>query len=335
MKKILILLSLLGGLLIIGCNKDGYNSKIAVSGTIEATEINIASEAAGKIEKVKAQEGTLVKEKQLLVTLENELSEFMVRQAEASLTAAKAKAKEAKKGSRREQIKQAQAQVQQFIAMRDGAYEAMKNSLDLKEAMENAVKQGKATSADVLKAESQYQTALAQYNAYKAQIKGLQAQVSLLKAGATDEALAALNAGVRQAKAALDSARFQLSRYQILAPSNGTIIGINVNPGEWVNPGTSVLTLSDLSKLWITIYVPEKEIGKIKLGQKANIKVDSFPKENFIGTISKIANEAEFTPKNVQTKEERIKTVFAVKVSIENMNGKLKPGMPADVEITY
>lgn len=335
MKKIFYLVGILSIILFLGCNKAGTSNNITVSGTIEATEVNIASETAGKIELVKVQEGDIVKPNQLLLTLENKSSEYMVKQSRAVLKAAQAKANEVKKGSRSQQIRQAQDQVQQFIAMRDGAYNAMKNAQDLKVAIEAAAKQGKATSADVLRADGQYEASLSQYNAYSAQVKALKEQVSLLKAGATKEAIAALNAGVEQAKAALDAANYQLSRYRILTPSNGTIIGVNVNPGEWVNPGASVITLTDLNKLWITIFIPEADIGKIKLGQEVKIKVDSFPKENFNGTITKIANEAEFTPKNVQTKEERVKTVFAVKVSIDKTNGKLKPGMPADVEIAY
>lgn len=335
MKKILILVSIFSVFLLYGCNEGTNGNKITVSGTIESTEVNVASETAGKIDAVKVEEGDLVKDKQLLVALENKSAEFMVNQARAALNAAKAKADEVSKGSRSQQIKQAQAQVQQFIAMRDGADKAMKNSLDLKDALEKAVTQGNATSIDILKAEGQYQVALAQYKAYDAQVKAFKEQVSLLKVGATNEAIEAVNAGVEQAKAALDAANYQLSRYRVVSPSEGTIIGVNVNPGEWVNPGASMITISDLNKLWITIYIPEKEIGKIKLGQKVNVKIDSFPNENFIGKITKVANEAEFTPKNVQTKEERVKTVFAVKVSLEKTNGKLKPGMPADVEIAY
>lgn len=252
MKKIILVTSMVSLIFLGGCNSS-IKSNLIVTGTIEATEVNVASEIAGKIESIKVEEGDAVKGNQILVNFDNIIAENTVEQAKANLKLAQAKADE----------------------------------------------------------------------------------VTEMKSDATDGAIAAANANVDLAELALEAAKHQLGRYKISSPINGTVLGININNGEWVNPGASLVSIADLDKLWITIYIPEKELGKVKLGQSVAVKVDSFPEETFHGKITNIANEAEFTPKNVQTKEERVKTVFAVKVSLDNSNGKLKPGMPADVEVTF
>jgi len=100
-----------------------------------------------------------------------------------------------------------------------------------------------------------------------------------------------------------------------------------------VNPGISILTLMDPQDLWVRAYVPETEIGRLRIGQAATVSVDAFPGRGFPGAITEIASEAEFTPKNVQTRKERVNLVFRVKVAVRNPEGVLKPGMPADVDI--
>lgn len=119
----------------------------------------------------------------------------------------------------------------------------------------------------------------------------------------------------------------------IYAPIGGTILKTNLEPGEMAFPGTPILTLADLSKPWMYIYVNEKRLGLVKLGQSVKVYVDSFPGKAFDGKVVSISNKAEFTPKTIQTKEERVKLVFAVKVAIANPELSLKPGMPADAEI--
>ena len=119
----------------------------------------------------------------------------------------------------------------------------------------------------------------------------------------------------------------------ITAPVSGGVLRKNSEAGETVAAGAAVYSLGDLESPWIRVYVKEDKLGLVKLGQKAEVMTDSFPKKTYLGTVSMISSEAEFTPKNVQTREERVKLVFALKVSVENENGELKPGMPADVKI--
>jgi HlyD family secretion protein len=136
-----------------------------------------------------------------------------------------------------------------------------------------------------------------------------------------------------QSKAALELIRAQLENAVIRSPIKGVVLEKNTNPGEVVFPGTALLTLADLSNVWLKIFVTETQLGWVKLGQKAKVRVDSYPEKAFWGKVVHISDKAEFTPKDIQTKEERVKLVFGVKINLENPERELKPGMPADAEI--
>jgi HlyD family secretion protein len=138
----------------------------------------------------------------------------------------------------------------------------------------------------------------------------------------------------QQARAALRTSEARLRDTVLYAPVSGVVLRKNVEEGETAPAGASVFTIGDLGNPWVKVYVKEDKLGWVKLGQKAGVTVDSFPGKVYEGTVSFISSEAEFTPKNVQTREERVKLVFGVKVNVKNENDELKPGMPADVKIT-
>lgn len=143
--------------------------------------------------------------------------------------------------------------------------------------------------------------------------------------------LEAANANVAAAQAALDSAGLQLAKAELLAPAAGTILYRNIQPGEFVSPGATIIVLAQLDELTITVYLPEDRYGEVNLGDQAEIEVDSFPGETFAASVTRIADQAEFTPRNVQTGAGRRTTVFAIELRLDDPAGKLKPGMPADV----
>jgi HlyD family secretion protein len=151
-----------------------------------------------------------------------------------------------------------------------------------------------------------------------------------------DSARTAYDVAASQLEMSLASLRTAEVRYRdtvIYSPLAGVVLGKNVEEGETVAAGSPVFTIGDLERPWVRVYVKSDQLGLVKLGQKAGVMVDSFPKKRYEGVVTQIASEAEFTPKNVQTREERVKLVFGVKVSVKNENSELKPGMPADVEI--
>ncbi len=151
-----------------------------------------------------------------------------------------------------------------------------------------------------------------------------------------DASKTAYDAAVSQlklARATLKTSEVRLQDTVLYAPVSGVVLIKNVEEGETVGTGIPVFTIGDLENPWIKVYVKENRLGLVKLGQKAEIRTDSHPKKVYEGTVSYISSEAEFTPKNVQTQEERVKLVFGLKVKVKNENNELKPGMPADVKI--
>jgi HlyD family secretion protein len=139
-----------------------------------------------------------------------------------------------------------------------------------------------------------------------------------------------------QAQAQLAEQQSHVVDFSVKSPIDGRVLTRTVERGERVEPGTPLFTLVDLDRLYVKIYVPEPSIGKVALGQEARVYVDAYPGRAFPARVSRVSQEAEFTPKNVETREERVKLVFAVEVALaENPGGVLKPGMPADATIRW
>ena len=169
--------------------------------------------------------------------------------------------------------------------------------------------------------------------AASAAVRQAQAGVAQAQAGLSQAEAAVTQAekGLAEAQAALDAAQVQRDKLTLSAPAEGVITTRSIEVGEVLQPGVGALTLARLTDLSVTVYLPENRYGEISLGQAATLRVDSFPEETFPAKVVAISDRAEYTPRNVQTKEERVNTVYAVKLSIAESGGKLKPGMPADV----
>ncbi len=195
-----------------------------------------------------------------------------------------------------------------------------------------------AGAADVLRARANVTLQQERYNTALDYVTDVQtgnnspavinAQAALNQAKAADDQA---QSAVQQAQASVDLINTQISKLTVYAPLDGVILTRNVEPGEFVQPGADALTMADISHLTITVYVPEDLYGKISLGMPATMKADSFPGEVFNAQVSYISDQAEYTPRNVQTVEGRSSTVYAIKLTVSNPQGQLKPGMPADV----
>jgi HlyD family secretion protein len=159
------------------------------------------------------------------------------------------------------------------------------------------------------------------------------AQYDLAVAGPRRETIAQAAAKVAQARAALELAETRLSYATLVAPFAGVVLSKNVEPGEYVAPGTPVVTLGDLSRPWLRTYIEAEDLKRVKYGQEARVMTDGRPGIVYQGRVGFIASEAEFTPKNVQTEKERTKLVYRIKIYVENPELGLKRGMPADAEI--
>jgi HlyD family secretion protein len=205
------------------------------------------------------------------------------------------------------------------VATRDADQQALNDLLGQRNNPQQAAVQ-------VAQAEAAYRQALVAVNV-------AQANLALVRAGAREEQIEVARAGVEEARAALDTLTVQREKYTLRAPLAGLVTERPAHEGEMALPGKTLLSLANLDTVDLTIYVPEPEVGQVALDQQVTVTVDSFPGQPFKGHVVFISDQAEFTPKNIQTKEERVNTVFAVKVRIPNPDHKLKPGMPADAAL--
>jgi multidrug resistance efflux pump len=206
-------------------------------------------------------------------------------------------------------------------AVRDGAQRTLAALLDLRE--------------HPLAADAQVHAAEARQAQAEADVAIAQAALADLAAGPTAGQIAVAEAQVRQAEAAVNTLRTQFTRMTLTAPRDGLVTRRARQPGEMAAPGAALLTLADLDQVRLVIYVPETQIGQVQPGQSFAVTVDSFPGRTFTGHVTYISPQAEFTPKNVQTREARVNQVFAVRLALDNPEHLLKPGMPADaVETT-
>ena len=174
------------------------------------------------------------------------------------------------------------------------------------------------------------QSALAQADA---QVEAAKAALDLAIAGPRTETSAAARARAAQAEAAVKAAQVQLGYTRIFSPMNGTVTLRNLEPGDLVTPGLPILRLAALNKVWLRVFVSETDLGRVKIGQTATITSDTYPNKQYHGRVIEISQQAEFTPKNVQTREEREKLVYGVKIEVDNPEQELKLGMPADALI--
>ncbi len=293
------------GATVLGCGNT-HDGRIEASGTIEGTEINVAAEVGGRVLEVRVTEGTRVTKGDTLVVLNDEEYRLQLRQAEANLASVESGYRLAVEGSRKEDLVQAEAAFTNAKA----DYDRMKDLL-----------------ASSTVTQKQYDDAYARYVSADQTFRKL-------RSGLRPEEIAGARARRDAAAAQADLLRKRLRDCAILAPAAGTVTLRAVEPGELVGMGSHVIRLTYLDRVKLTIYVNEGELGRVTLGQPADVFIDSFgPDRPFKGNVIYISPTAEFTPKNVQTKEERTKLVFAVKVEVENADGALKPGLPADAVI--
>jgi HlyD family secretion protein len=298
-------------------DRDGL---VGASGTVEATEAQIGFQAAGRIQDLAVREGETVTVGEELAHLDRSEAEARQQQAIAQAGAARALLEELERGSRKEEIRQGRA------ALAAAAERLRDAERDLERTQ--TLFEGGAVSREALdKARVTFDVAQSQYDQ-------AQEQVTILETGPRREKIEAQRAQVAQAEAAVRVIDATLANMTLRAPFDGIVTVRHREPGEIVAAGSPVLTVMNPADRWVRIYVPETRIGAVRLGQAAEITSDTYPTKIYRGEVVFIASQAEFTPKTVQTTEERVKLVYAVKVRItEDPTSDLKPGMPADVRL--
>jgi HlyD family secretion protein len=303
----------------LSCSGRRDGREIRASGTIEAVEVKISSKVNGQVESLSVEEGDRVKEGDVLAQIDHEALDLQLAQAEAAAGMAESQLRLLRQGARSEDIRQAEEAVRQA--------EAMLKVADADAArFRNLYDNGGISKKQKEDAEARATVARAQYNSAAEVLNKVRKFVR-------PEELQTAEAKLAQAQAAAGLLRKMISDSAIVSPVEGIVTGRLVEKGELVSSGTPVLTISELDRVHVMIYVTADELGRIKLGDPAGVKIDSYPDRTFFGIVTYISPEAEFTPKNIQTREERVKLVFRVKVEMENPEGILKPGMPADAVV--
>ncbi|MFQ5449296.1 MAG: efflux RND transporter periplasmic adaptor subunit [Nitrospinaceae bacterium] len=344
---------------------------IRLSGNIEVTDAEVSFKIGGRVKERRVKEGETVRAGQTVARLESEDQAHEVEIRRSEVRAAEADLAELLAGSRPEEIAQAEAAVEKARAALDellagsrpeeiAASEAtvqrakadMENlAIELKR-YKKLFEDGVVSAETYDKARTNFKMAQAQVrqteellrmaregprkediDQARAALREVQERYALIKKGPRKEKIDQARARLEKAKASLALAQTQLGYTQVVSPLSGVVLSENIEPGEYVVPGTPVVTVADLGNVWVRGYINETDLGRVKVGQTAQVTSDTYPGKVYSGVVSFIASQAEFTPKNVQTEKERVKLVYRVKVDIRNPNMELKPGMPVDVEI--
>lgn len=345
--------------------------EIRVSGTIETTETQVAFQIPGRVKDRLVDEGAVVKAGQTVALLDTRDLECTVAVRRGELGVAQAALAALKAGSRPQEIASAKAAWQKSAnALADLEAGSRPQEIAVAEAVVAAAAadesrlgtefrrktplfhRGTISSEEFDTAKAVYEVAVAKHRQAVEQLKlakegyrkgqieqaraaaaQAKSQYELVKAGPRVEDIQQGEARVAQAKAALAQAETQLSYTTVVSPLAGVVLSKNIEPGEFVAAGTSIVTVGDLANVWLRAYIEETDLGRVKVGQGAWLTTDSYPGKKYEGHISFIAQDAEFTPKNVQTQRERVKLVYRIKIDVKNPNQELKPGMPADAVI--
>lgn len=312
------------------CRGDA-DGPLRASGYVEATEVRVAPEVGGRVLELSVSEGDRVAAGALIARLDTADAQLAIRRAEADRAQADAQLKLLQAGARAEDVRQARAQVDSAQAeVRAIESELQSASADLERF--EALLQADAGSR------KQRDDAATRREVASARLAGARD-----RARAATEALARLRAGTRPEEIAVAKARVAASDAQIatlqkgaadavlVAPVGGVVTARLVDPGEIVAPRAPVVVLTDLDHAWANVYVDEPVVPRLRLGQKVPLVTDAG--QRLEGTITFISPKAEFTPRNVQTADERSKLVYRIKVTADNRDGILKPGMPVEAEI--
>jgi HlyD family secretion protein len=315
------------GLFVYFGQKNNRAKDLFYSGTIEATQANLSFQVPGRVAEVNVQEGQSVKKDQIIAQLDRE--EFGARydQARANLARAK-KSKQQLETVLDINKKTLPAEVARAEAGVKTAADNLKDAEKNYQRFEELFKKGVVSEKERDTLKLNFEVAQSKLAEAKSVLNLAQGNLGRIEAAKQDVETAIPQ--IDATKATAKQASIQLDYTLLKSPMDGVVTSRNIEPGETVTPGREIITISDLSRVDLKIYVDETQIDKVKPNQEADVTVDTFPGKVYTGVVSFVSPEGEFTPKIIQTKKERVKLVYLVKISIVNPNFELKSGMPAD-----
>ncbi len=293
----------------------GKGNGLEASGNIEATEVQLSFRVPGRMAARLVDEGDRVKAGQLVARLDDSDLKQQVALRQADMAVAEASLSELTNGYRKEDVAQAKAAL-------DAA------SAEATRLADDDERQSALLKKEVI-SQKEYDFSHAALLAAQASQRKAQEQYALMTKGPRPEQIAQAKARAEAAAQALALSETQLGYAEITSPLDGMVLSKSAEAGEVLAPGAPVVTVADLRDVYMRAYVDETDLGRVRLGQKAAVTVDAFPGKSFDGRVTFISSEAEFTPKSVETKKERVKLVYRIKIEVANPEMDLKPGMPA------
>jgi HlyD family secretion protein len=314
------------------CAEDVPDDRLRVSGFVEATEIQVAPDVGGRILDLRFDEGDRIKSGDLVARLDTRDTELQVARLRAERAAADAQLRLLQSGSRVEDIRQAEAQVAAAQAdVKTVEAEQQSAQLDL-DRFETLLKANAGSRKQRDDAQARVDVARERARAAGERVRVAREALDRFRAGARPEELDAARARVATVDAQIASLEKTVADAAVASPASGVVTQKLVDAGELVARGNPILVVTDLDNAWANLFVPEPMIPRIKVGQSATVLTDAGG-EGLPGKVTFVSPRAEFTPRNVQTAEERSKLVYRIKVTVDNRAGILKPGMPVDAEL--
>jgi HlyD family secretion protein len=308
----------LAAALLAGCGKK-ESTDVEASGIIETTDITVSARAVGNVVKMNVREGDRVRAGDTLAMVDASDLEIQKRQLLAGVDVAKFQYDLVRNGARSEDVAQAEEATRQ-------AKIALDNADDDERRYGALLKEGGIAEKDYLNIKTKRDIAERQY-------KSAQLALAKLRNGSRSEDVSTAQAREDQASAQLAAIDKKIEDCVVLAPADGIVTRRAVESGEFVNVGSSMLTITKTDVVKLKIYVPEDQLGRVKVGQAADLKIDTFKDKVYRGRVTYISPTAEFTPKNVQTKDDRVKLVYEVQIEVPNQNGELKSGITAEAKL--
>jgi HlyD family secretion protein len=309
------------------------SDRLRLSGTIEVTQVDLAFKIPGRLVERTVDEGDTVAAGQIVARLDAVDQKLQVARAEAEVASAKAFLAKLESGSRAEEVARARAQLQQARAAAQAAESRLKLAADDVARSKDLRTQEVISQQKFDELQTVRETAFNSRREAVAQVRSAKANLDLVLAGPRKEDIEQARAQAAAAEQALALARQQLADTVLKAPANGVVLSKAAEPGAFLNPGTPVITVGQLDQVWLRGYINETDLGRVRLQQPARVSTDTYPGKEYPGKISFISDQAEFTPKVVQTYQERVKLMYRIKISLNNPRQELKAGMPADAVI--
>jgi HlyD family secretion protein len=317
----------------IACDEEAPSDRLRVSGHVEATETRLAPEAGGRILTLTVKEGDRVTQGQTILTLDTRDTELAINRAKAERSAAEAQLRLVQAGSRVEDIRQAQSQIETAradVAAARVELDAAQQDLD---RFETLLKNNSGSRKQRDDAAARRDVARDRLAAVESRVRTAEEGAAKLRAGARPEEIDAARARVGTVTAQIAALEKGLHDATLTSPVAGMVTEKLVELGEVIPPRAPAIVLVDLDHAWADVFVPEPTVPQIRIGQPATVFTDAGG-PGITGTIAYISPKAEFTPRNVQTAEERSKQVYRVRINVDNKDGVLKQGMPIEAEIS-